>query len=82
MYVMVSLQEPCTAEHKDKSYTQLFFLWVDPAISPSAPCPMDGLVQDCSNLNVLAMELLQSCTKLLKYPLREVKQLWYDICAF
>ena len=26
---------------------------------------MDGLVQDCSNSNALAMELLQSCAKLL-----------------
>ena len=24
---------------------------------------IDGLVQDCSNSSVLAMELLQSCTK-------------------
>ena len=24
---------------------------------------LDGLVQDCSNSRVLAMELLQSCTK-------------------
>ena len=27
----------------------------------------DGLVQDCSNSSVLAMELLQSCTKPLIY---------------
>ena len=26
-------------------------------------CYLDGLVQDCSNSSVLAMELLQSCTK-------------------
>ena len=29
---------------------------------------IDGLVQDCSNSIALAMELLQSCTKLSKYP--------------
>ena len=28
---------------------------------------VDGLVQDCSNSSVLAMELLQSFTKPLKY---------------
>ena len=28
---------------------------------------IDGLVQDCSNSSVLAMEILQSCTKLLIY---------------
>ena len=28
---------------------------------------IDGLVLDCSNSSALAMELLQSCTKLLIY---------------
>ena len=28
---------------------------------------IDGLAQDCSNSSALAMELLQSCTKLLIY---------------
>ena len=27
-------------------------------------CHIDGLVQDCSNSSVLAVDLLQSCTKL------------------
>ena len=29
---------------------------------------IDGLVQDCSNPSVLAMELLQSCSKPWIYP--------------
>ena len=29
---------------------------------------IDGLLQDCSISNALAMELLQSCTKLVTYP--------------
>ena len=31
-------------------------------------CILDGLVQDCSNSSALAMELMQSCTKLSKWP--------------
>ena len=30
-------------------------------------CDIDGLVQDCSNSSVLAMELLQSCNKPLMW---------------
>ena len=36
------------------------------AVTMTAPFPsrdIDGLVQDCSNSSVLAMELLQSCAK-------------------
>ena len=32
-------------------------------LSSAAAVYIDGLVQDCSNSRVLAMELLQSCTK-------------------
>ena len=35
----------------------------------SAHVYIDGLVQDCSNSNALAMELLQSCTKPSMYLL-------------
>ena len=34
-----------------------------PGISDEFTCHIDGLVQDCSNSNALAMELLQSYTK-------------------
>ena len=36
---------------------------------------VDGLVQDCSNSNVLAMELLQSCTK----PLLHIFTIRYEL---
>ena len=39
-------------------------LWITAYIELSQ---IDGLVQDCSNSSVLAMEVLQSCTKPLRY---------------
>ena len=45
----------------------LHFIWYTPLIKASGSSTIephfDGLVQDCSNSIVLAMELLQSCTK-------------------
>ena len=34
---------------------------------------IDRLVEDCSNSSVLALELLQSCTKLSKWYLETIK---------
>ena len=39
-----------------------------------------GLVQDCNNSSVLAMELLQSCTKPSIWCVHKVTVLWYSLC--
>ena len=40
---------------------------------PIAKLDIDGLVQDCSNSSVLAMELLQSCNKPSNYDIDQLE---------